>query len=86
MIVHQDLIDACTNATGLDTAKLERWRALLSHNGICTAQDWRDIRSMPTFNYKKYPGALLGYLDQLTGVAPAGTPTIRAWRFLLAFM
>ena len=84
--MHLDLIKACTHASGLDEEQLRSWAALLRSNGIYTSQDWRDISSMSTFNYKKYPGALLGYLDQLAGLRFPGAPTIRAWHFLLAFM
>ena len=84
--MHDDLIKACTNAAGLDTAKLERWRALLSHNDICTVEDWRDIKSMSTFSSAKYSDKLVFLLDKLAGVRSPGVPTIRAWRFLLAFM
>ena len=84
--MHDDLIKACTNAAGLDTAKLERWRALLSHNDICTVEDWLTAKKSTTFKSPPYGDALVGYLDKLAGVRSPGAPSIGARRFLLAFM
>ena len=84
--MHEDLIKACTNAAGLDTAKLERWRALLSHNDIYTVEDWLTAKTSTSFKSQTYGDALVGYLDKLAGVRSPGTRTIRAWRFFLALL
>ena len=86
--MHDDLIKACTNAAGLDEEQLQSWAAVLRSNGINTVEDWLTAKTLTPLMLliEIYGHGLVGYLDKLAGVRSPGAPTIRAWRFLLAFM
>ena len=75
-IVHQLLIDACTDDGVLDEDQLAEWSAVLRKNRIKTAKVWIDAKRsvLPETLIKLFGVALVGCLDRL-----AGMPSAAGW-------